>query len=183
MSDTPRTDAFFSEGPRTVNATREFMEGLERELAALHEEIARLNKLVYVPGAWRCAKCKCGLISNTLYVATGAMAANNTPQECPNGCGPMWRLTERDAGNEACDRLEALAIKLRESDARVERDPADAHDAARYRKLRAAKLALSREGPEVGPEWEMALEVTDDAEEFDAIVDAIENGASEEPRL
>lgn len=101
-------------GFQVINAAK--CRELELRLSDREAEVARLEKLVYVPGAWRCAKCKCGLISNTLYVATGAMAANNKPQECPNGCGPMWRLTERDAGNEVCDRLEALAIKQRASE-------------------------------------------------------------------
>lgn len=69
-------------------------------------EIAQLSKLVYVPGLWRCAKCKCQVVSQTLHVNVGAVSANNEPQECPNKCGPMWRLTERDAGNDLADRLE-----------------------------------------------------------------------------
>lgn len=40
------------------------------------------------------------------------MSANNSPQECPNGCGPMWRLTERQAGNEAIDRMETMQDEI-----------------------------------------------------------------------
>lgn len=81
-------------------------------VAALRDEVERLEKLVYVPGLWKCAKCKCSVISTNLHVnaSTDRMfSANNQPQICPNECGPMWRVTERDAGNELIDRMEALS--------------------------------------------------------------------------
>lgn len=85
------------------------------EIERLDAEVARLEKLVYVPGVWKCAKCAFSLISKTLYVNLGVVGANTSPQQCANGCGPMWRVTERDAGNEVCDRLEALTITMRET--------------------------------------------------------------------
>jgi hypothetical protein len=72
--------------------------------AELKKEIERLEKLVYVPGLWKCAKCKCTTVCTNLHVNTGGFSANNSPQQCPNDCGPMWRVTERDAGNELIDR-------------------------------------------------------------------------------
>lgn len=68
-------------------------------------DLERLEALVYVPGLWKCAKCKCAVVSNRFNVARGTMYANKKPQQCPNECGPMWRVTERDAGNELADRL------------------------------------------------------------------------------
>jgi hypothetical protein len=82
----------------------------------LRAENEALTKLVYVPGLWRCAKCKCTVVSTNLHYPSGGFSANNKPQECPNNCGPMWRVTERDAGNQACDRAEAAeatAARLR----------------------------------------------------------------------
>lgn len=73
----------------------------------MREELARLEKLVYVPGLWRCAKCKLTMVSQTLYVKHGEIGPNTKPQECPNGCGPLWRVTERDAGNELADKTTA----------------------------------------------------------------------------
>ena len=81
-------------------------------LAEARKEIERLEKLVYVPGLWRCAKCNLRLVSNTLYADSGKMTANNSPQQCANGCGPMWRVTEREAANEQIDRNEALREEL-----------------------------------------------------------------------
>jgi hypothetical protein len=78
----------------------------EQRIAEQDAEIARLERLVYVPGVFKCAKCNLSLVSTTLNVAQNLAKANNEPQQCPNGCGPLWRKTERDAGNELCDMLE-----------------------------------------------------------------------------
>ena len=85
------------------------MKRLEGELSAAQAEIERLAKLVYVPGQTRCAKCKFVLISTEINAGTGQFRVNNEPQECPNGCGPMWRVTERDAGNELIDSMDEMA--------------------------------------------------------------------------
>lgn len=58
-----------------------------------------LASLVYVPGLWRCAKCKLDLIASVL--SPGGVSANEAPQTCPNECGPMWRVTERAQRQEA----------------------------------------------------------------------------------
>jgi hypothetical protein len=84
-------------------------EGRKAADTALQAEVERLQRLVYVPGVTRCAKCGLKLVSSTLNAHSGAISANSEPQACPNGCGPMWRVTERDAGNELCDRLDAAS--------------------------------------------------------------------------
>jgi hypothetical protein len=86
----------------------ELLEAESGKETALRAEITRLERLVYVPGVWRCAKCKLSLVSTNLHADSGEMSANNSPQTCPNGCGPMWRKTEREAGNELCDKCEDL---------------------------------------------------------------------------
>lgn len=80
-------------------------------VAALRDEVERLEKLVYVPGLWKCAKCSCQTISHYLHAESGKVAANNDPQQCPNDCGPMWRVTERDAANEMIKRAEIEQCK------------------------------------------------------------------------
>ena len=93
---------------------------------AMKAENDRLEKLVYVPGVFSCAKCRVVLVSTTMHAHTGLMKANTEPQKCPNGCGPLWRRTERDAGNELCDRLEkaeaALAALQKDYDLTTEVD-------------------------------------------------------------
>lgn len=83
-------------------------DGARRILAT----IEHLQGLVYVPGLWRCAKCKCGTIGTLLCASTGRMAVDKTPKQCPNGCGPMWRVTERQAGNDVIDRNDAANDRL-----------------------------------------------------------------------
>lgn len=74
-------------------------------------DVARLMELVYVPGAWRCPKCNLRMIASTLSIGDGGIYANNKPQECANGCGSMWRVTERE------DRQEAQRFAIEQAEA------------------------------------------------------------------
>jgi hypothetical protein len=100
----------FNQWPRSPEVLKHlafrFEQGAEivRKMAA---EIERLEALVYVPGHWRCAKCDFYMVSTSIHVPSGQFSANNQPQQCANGCGPMWRVTEREAGNKLADQLEA----------------------------------------------------------------------------
>lgn len=81
------------------------------EVERLRGEVERLTALVYVPGQWRCAKCKFVCQKMTLNANTGAVGvqADTKTEPCPNGCGPLWPMTERESGNELADRcIEAL---------------------------------------------------------------------------
>lgn len=75
-------------------------------------EIDRLEEMVYVPGLWRCAKCDCRTMRAEIRVLDGAMRPLDKPQQCPNGCGPMWRVTERQAGNDLADRVGTLGAMV-----------------------------------------------------------------------
>jgi rubrerythrin len=88
-------------------------------IAEQAERINDLEKLVYVPGLWRCAKCNCTVVSTSLYVESGNFAANNEPQQCPNDCGPMWRVTERQAGNDVIDVQDTLAQRATAAESRI----------------------------------------------------------------
>jgi hypothetical protein len=96
-------------------------ESLERLAETLKDRVEKAEALCYVPGVLKCAKCGCVLITTNLHADTGQFSANNDPQRCPNDCGPMWRRTEREAGNELCDRLDSMNDKLKaaESSLRV----------------------------------------------------------------
>src|SRR3990167_8195883 len=104
----------------------DYIDNLLDYAVAMKAENDRLEKLVYVPGVFSCAKCRVVLVSTTMHAHTGLMKANTEPQKCPNGCGPLWRRTERDAGNELCDRLEkaeaALAALQKDYDLTTEVD-------------------------------------------------------------
>lgn len=88
----------------------------------LRAECERLREQVYVPGIWRCAKCELELMTSILAVSSGSIHADNSPQVCPNNCGPMWRVTERDQRKEAQalhekEFLRAQAAEAREREA------------------------------------------------------------------
>jgi hypothetical protein len=76
------------------------------ELDRLRIRAAELERLVYVPGLRKCAKCGFVLIQSAISAADGSIRADDKPAECANGCGPMWRVSERDAGNEMIDRAD-----------------------------------------------------------------------------
>lgn len=60
----------------------------------------------FVPGLFACPKCAFVLVSNTLYMKSGTIGANNKPQECSNGCGPMWRVSWRQHAESLQSHLE-----------------------------------------------------------------------------
>ena len=92
---------------------------LYEALTAERERVKALEMMVYVPGRFRCAKCDFFLTSTNLHVANGTMSANNAPHACPNGCGPMWRVSERDERKEAQRSYIELHEKLTASEARA----------------------------------------------------------------
>jgi hypothetical protein len=118
---------------REVDLAREMVATfmLERSIATGHGDtlgallgelggyIERIEKLIYVPGVWKCPKCQCSLVSTFLDAGSGRAAANKEPQRCPNDCGPMWRVTERDAGNRLIDDMESEVERRREAEARL----------------------------------------------------------------
>jgi hypothetical protein len=105
----PRTTINAGEGPEPS------------PLAAITEaraEIERLKSLVYVPGLWRCAKCNFSLVQANLNAKDGTVTARDKPgDKCPNCDSPLWRVTERDAGNEMVDRAEELLKRATDAEA------------------------------------------------------------------
>lgn len=89
------------------------------KLLALRAALTAAEKLIYVPGVWKCAKCGCGVVSTNLHAESGKFSANNEPQQCPNNCGPMWRVTERQAGNDLIDRMEAVVSRAEAAESKV----------------------------------------------------------------
>lgn len=74
-------------------------------LAQGDAEIDELRKLVYVPGLWKCKKCGFTLVQRILRACDGAVGVRDEAGEhCPNDGSPLWRVSERDAGNELADR-------------------------------------------------------------------------------
>ena len=79
----------------------------EMDIESAQKRIAELERLVYVPGLWRCPKCSFSLMQANLNAQDGSVTARDEPgDKCPNCSSPLWRVTERDAGNEMGNRLE-----------------------------------------------------------------------------
>lgn len=83
-------------------------------LDAARARIAELERLVFVPGLWRCPKCKFSLLQANLNAQDGSVTARNEPgDKCPNCNSSLWRVSERDAGNEMADRAEEQMNRAR----------------------------------------------------------------------
>jgi hypothetical protein len=79
----------------------EYKDALPFVAVQIAEAIEALERQVYVPGLWRCPKCEFRLRQATHYAATGTVGARDEPgDKCPNCNGPLWRVSERQAGNE-----------------------------------------------------------------------------------
>jgi hypothetical protein len=86
------------------------------------EAIEALERQVYVPGLWRCPKCGFVLCQANLYAATGAVGARDTAgDKCPNCHGPLWRVSERQAGNDMVKRCEQELARKKMLDAVIEK--------------------------------------------------------------
>ena len=61
----------------------------------------------YVPGMLRCAKCSFTGFFSSLNLDNGTVtAAKPAYDTCPNGCGPLWQVSERDYRIELGEQME-----------------------------------------------------------------------------
>jgi hypothetical protein len=81
--------------PDNIRAIATYASVLKAERDAALERARYLDSQVHVPGKLACPKCDFVLISMTLHLMNGAVTANNEPDVCPNGCGPLWKVSER----------------------------------------------------------------------------------------
>lgn len=92
-------------------------EGLVHKIA---DALGKLERLVYVPGQWRCPKCEFRLTQSNLYAATGTVGPRDEPgDKCPNCDGPLWRVSAMDdrheafkCANQMFDQVQALKEAL-----------------------------------------------------------------------
>ncbi len=83
----------------------------------LREANMALQKLVLVPGEWKCLKCGLQMTFKVLNTSDGSVGMDESgPHICPNNCGLMEQVTEREWGirmGEASERYFNEAQKLR----------------------------------------------------------------------
>jgi hypothetical protein len=95
-------------------------------IARLSAELADAKSKLYVPGRWRCPKCNFGLSQFKLRASDGAIGVSDTPGEkCPNCDTPLWRVTEREAGDELAERCQEQMLRATKAEA----DLAEAREA------------------------------------------------------
>lgn len=109
----------------TVTDLQEKLTKCGDALVRKEAEIAELRQLVYVPGSWKCAKCKFLLVQSNLNALDGTVTARDTPgDKCPNCDGPLWRVTWKQDRNEAyelCEQQVQRAVALEEQIAELRR--------------------------------------------------------------
>lgn len=135
------------QGERDTLATQ-----LRSTEAALREERDRVKGLeaeAYVPGFWQCAKCKLPLWTTAFSVADGSMSADNSPQQCPNNCGPMWRVTERAERKDAQKMAGEWHDRMLTAEAKL---------AAMAAALEGAGLRMSAEGHVEVSDWKAVMD-------------------------
>jgi hypothetical protein len=86
----------------------DFLKMAEERIVELEADVARLK---YAPGHFECPKCKFHMVSNTIDVQSGGISASDKPQECSNGCGPMWRVSWQDYCKDISDSAERLLME------------------------------------------------------------------------
>lgn len=85
---------------------------MSETVESLKARIAELEKLVYVPGLWKCAKCNFSLMQATISANSGAVSTRDQPGErCPNCDVPLWRVTERESSDGIALRCEEAIVE------------------------------------------------------------------------
>ena len=90
-----------------ITLLRSDLAAARETIAAKDAEIDKLKAIIYVPGLWKCKKCGFELMQMKLRACDGAVGVRDEPGEhCPNDGAPLWRVTEREAGNTLADRAQ-----------------------------------------------------------------------------
>lgn len=90
-------------------------------VADLVERARQLQQEHYIPGQMHCAKCKFQLTKKVLCMDSGTIGAgDNKTGPCPNGCGPLWPVTWKQADQENQEIIGRLCDEQRELRAQVE---------------------------------------------------------------
>jgi hypothetical protein len=84
-------------------------------------EIATLRSGQFIPGVMHCAKCNFQLTKRVLCIGSGTIGAgDNKTEPCPNGCGPLWPVTWKQADDENQEIIGRLCDENRELRAELE---------------------------------------------------------------
>jgi hypothetical protein len=77
---------------------------------------------VFVPGQWRCPKCKFVLSQMNLNASDGAVTArDDAGDNCPNCDKPLWRVTWKDDAMEMAARCEEQMTRAVNAESEIQR--------------------------------------------------------------
>lgn len=108
-----QTSVFICRPARRETISQDAAHRLQELVAEKSRRIAELEAAQYVPGLYRCAKCFFVLLSKKLYVKSGTVGPNEKSDDCPNGCGPLWRVTWKERAEQlrqTCEDLHAASV-------------------------------------------------------------------------
>lgn len=92
---------------------------LMHELIWRRAQVDSLRSQAYVPGLLKCAKCSLVVAHVAMDATSGLTGPDCAAQQCLNGCGPMWRVGEREVRQETQvreDRYFEALLKIAEGD-------------------------------------------------------------------
>ncbi len=90
------------------------------EVCRLREEAGSLRGQVFAAGQFSCRACALNLTATLLCEQDGSTGPDNQPQSCPNGCGPMQRVTEREMRKRAEDDVEIAIDRAEKAETELE---------------------------------------------------------------
>ncbi len=103
---------------KALNIARDELKLLREELEAV---TADRDKFKYCPGVMRCAKCEFQLLKSVINMSSGSVTPGNSdPEKCPNGCGPLWRVSWEEYANQHYEAAEKYFLEAKELRERIE---------------------------------------------------------------
>lgn len=92
----------------------------QSQVEAGAKRIEAAERLVYVPGVWRCPKCNFRLVQSNLNANTGTVTARDEPgDKCPNCASPLWRCSWKIEAQENLTIGEQQVARAVAAEARV----------------------------------------------------------------
>ncbi len=91
----------------------------------IREELERCK---YVPGQLRCKKCGCSVVSRILSMKSGTVGIDSKPKDCPNGCGPMWKISWPDHFKDYAKGMDKILDKERAKSKKLDEEVQIARD-------------------------------------------------------
>ncbi len=87
-------------------AERKAVDALTAKLEACKKE---RDDSKFIAGNFECKKCGFYLVKKMIYMKSANIGPNNEPENCANGCGPMWKVSKDEYIKTLLKRLDAAS--------------------------------------------------------------------------